>query len=314
MTGPYGSPAALAKLGAALDFLEQRGSLLGAEGCLERAEALDFIDFHFTHGLQDEGATRPETAALLARAERLRCALEQADRAFTLEVREGLRTGAYTGAALRALLERFHARSEGPAGAAYDFSDGFANAVLGFDDTALQPQVELDPEMVFFQATPVRCVLELISRAQVSDADVFFDVGCGTGKVLMLVALLTGATAVGVELEPAFCDFARGRVAALGLRRIALRNEDARQADCSDGTVFFLYHPFTGAILDEVLERLRVQTQGRCIRLCTLGRCSFVAAQQGWLELVGPGALDEFELAVFRSKTAPLRHPTSTNI
>ena len=196
MTTPYSDPAALAKLGAALEQLEQSQSLLDPDGCVERAEALDFIDFHFTHGLAEAGAQTAEAQALLERAERSRHSLEQADRAFTSQLRERLRTGACSAAELRALLERFHAKSTGPTGATYDFSDGFVNAVLGFDDTPLRPEVELSPEMVFFQAAPVRCVLELVSRAQITKADVFFDLGCGTGKVLMLVALLTTASAI----------------------------------------------------------------------------------------------------------------------
>jgi predicted RNA methylase len=306
VTTPYSDPAALAKLGATLGHLEQRPALLHAEGCVERAEALDFIDFHFTHGLAEAGPETVETLALLDRAERLRRALEQADRAFTSELRERLRTGDCSGGELSELLGRFHERSTGPTGATYDFSDGFVNAVLGFDETTFRPQVELTPEMVFFQATPVRCVLELVTRAGITDADVFFDLGCGTGKVLMLVALLTGAAAVGVELEPAYCDFARARVEALGLRRVQLRNEDARRADYSSGTVFFMFHPFTGALLEAVLQRLRAQTEGRSIRLCTLGRCTFAVAQEEWLERVSPEAPSEFELAVFR-------RPTNTN-
>ena len=304
MTTPYSDPAAVAKLGAALEQLEQSQSLLDPDGCVERAEALDFIDFHFTHGLAEAGAQTAETQALLERVERLRRGLEQVDRAFTSQLRERLRTGACSGAELSALLERFHAKSTGPTGATYDFSDGFVNAVLGFDDTLLQPEVELSPEMVFFQATPVRCVLELVSRAQLTEADVFFDLGCGTGKVLMLAALLTQAAAVGVELEPAYCDFARARVEALGLSRVQLRNEDARQADLSEGSAFFLFHPFTGAILDAVLKRLRAQTEGKRIRLCTLGRCTFAVAQETWLERVGTEELNEFELAVFRRPTS----------
>jgi hypothetical protein len=117
----------------------------------------------------------------------------------------------------------------------------------------------------------------------------------------MLVSLLTGARAIGIEREPTFCAYAQARAEALGLTGVALRTADARQADYREGSVFFMYHPFTGAILEAVLKRLREQTAGRKIRLCTLGRCTFTVAQEQWLAAEG-GPLDEARIAVFSSR------------
>jgi SAM-dependent methyltransferase len=153
----------------------------------------------------------------------------------------------------------------------------------------------------------VRIVLALLDRASVTSDDVFFDVGCGPGQVAMLAKVLTGATAVGIEYEPAYCDFARRRVIDLNLNDVSFRNEDARAADYGDGTVFFLYTPVRGAMLDAVLERIRTQTLGREIRVLTYGPCTETVAALPWLASLGPVDSDPESAGAFVAKYATLR-------
>jgi hypothetical protein len=296
-----GSGLPTATIRAALRDLEQESSLLPKENFLERARALDFIDFHLLDALAPRGdaPVAAEVAELLSRTRALQARLAQLDRELITELREEIRAGRPSEVAR--LLRRGEARSEPEGELSYDFSDVFVNTLFGFELDALQPQVELEPEMVFFQATPVRRILELIDRARVSSADVLVDLGSGIGRVPMLVALLTGARAIGIEREPIFCAYARDRAEALGIPGVEMRNADAREADFAVGSVFFMYHPFTGAILEAVLKRLREQTAGRVIRLCTLGRCTFTVAQEEWL-VAGEGSLGEARIAVFSSR------------
>jgi hypothetical protein len=46
---------------------------------------------------------------------------------------------------------------------------------------------------------------------------------------------------------------------------------------------FYLYSPFTGSILADVLERLRKESTRRPIKICTLGPCTCTVAQESWL-------------------------------
>jgi len=144
----------------------------------------------------------------------------------------------------------------------------------------------LEPGMVQYQPTPARVVLALIAEARVTADDVFIDVGSGLGQVPMLVNLLTGAPAIGIEREPAYCDYAQRRAADLNLRDVVFRNDDAREADYSEGTVFFLYTPVTGAMLQVVLDRIRVAASGRRIRILTYGPCTETVACLTWLTTV----------------------------
>jgi precorrin-6B methylase 2 len=155
--------------------------------------------------------------------------------------------------------------------------------------------------MVQYQPTPARVILELVEKSRLTSVDIFCDVGSGLGRVPILVNLLSGAAARGIEVQPAYCDYARACAAELNLPRVEFTNADARTADLSEGTVFYLYTPFTGGMLQEVLTRLQDAAHGRMIRLFTYGPCTPHVAGQGWLKHVGRRADHLDELAAFES-------------
>ena len=121
------------------------------------------------------------------------------------------------------------------------------------------------------------------------------------GHVTTLVHLLSGATARGVEFEPAFCEYARACAAALNLTQVEFINADARRADYAEGTSFYMYTPFEGSMLAEVLERLRERSRSTPIRLATYGSCTAIVAQQDWLSAPSPVEPGSERLAIFSS-------------
>jgi cyclopropane fatty-acyl-phospholipid synthase-like methyltransferase len=66
-----------------------------------------------------------------------------------------------------------------------------------------------EAEMIAYQPTPARAILALIKHANLCRDDVFYDLGSGLGRVVMLVALLSGARAIGIEFEPAYVSYAK---------------------------------------------------------------------------------------------------------
>ncbi len=127
------------------------------------------------------------------------------------------------------------------------------------------------------------------------------DLGAGLGHVSLLVGMLTGAQCTGIEIDGAYVACARECAERLGLSgRVTFAEEDARQADLSGGTVFYLYTPFTGGVLRTVLDRMRDEAERRAIRVCSLGPCTEVMAQERWLAARGPvdaGTVTVFEAA-----------------
>jgi hypothetical protein len=170
----------------------------------------------------------------------------------------------------------------------YDDLDDFVNRWLGGRKMPV-PTLELATEMVEFYKTPANVVVELVERVGFGPGDVFVDLGAGLGQVVMLVHLLTGVRALGIEIEPAYCAYARRCANRLGLAGVSFVAADARVADLSAGTVFFLFTPFKGIMFSEVMERVRAVASSRAIRVVGYGPCSAEIARLGWLRREGEG-------------------------
>ena len=105
---------------------------------------------------------------------------------------------------------------------------------------------------------------------------------------------------VGVEGGDLGQDLAVVRRFRIGVEEaVAPADGDVRAADLSHGTVFYLYTPFSGAILRDVLNSLRQEAVKREIRICTFGPCTQVVAEEQWLSVIG--VLETDQIAIFRS-------------
>ncbi len=165
----------------------------------------------------------------------------------------------------------------------YDALDVLVNGILQLDQHTEPEEAVGDPEMIRYQPTPARAILELIEQMQIRPTDVFYDLGSGLGHVTILVALLTEASAVGIEIDQGLCDVAQHCIRRLALPTATMVCSDVRAADLSEGTIFYMYTPFTGTILQAVLERLRLIAMQHPIRLCTYGPYLAEVALQPWL-------------------------------
>ena len=124
--------------------------------------------------------------------------------------------------------------------------------------------------LVGYHASGVAPIVGALFEVPVVPGDVVVDLGAGLGKVVLLTKLLTGATARGVELQPALVARARAAAASLEVE-VQFAHEDARRSNLDDGTVFFLYLPFSGPALSDVLHRLHGVAARRAIVVCALG-------------------------------------------
>ena len=269
-------------LPALIREFEQDRSLEQPERLRERVLALDRLDDLLFH---TAGDTSLHHRALALQA-RLANAQQRLCEAIRLAIVQG--TGAQ---ALRGWMP-VDDRSD-PEG--YDHLDALVSDVLSFDEPT-DAIAELDEEMVFYQPTPARHVFDLIDRARITDADVLVDLGSGLGHVPMLVSICTGARCIGVERELAYADGARRSAQALKLDKVSFIAQDAREADLSQATVFYLYTPFTGGILRHVLDQLKHEASHRDIRIATLGPCTPLIAEEPWLMPVGPQVTNRITL------------------
>lgn len=270
-----------------------------------RVKALDNLEFNIIDRIEGllEMANQPEDLVTLKRyAERVQHHLEAINDHLFQRLRADIRAGLCSGTVLKSVLDKYaggDASSSQSPEIGYDSLDVLINGLL------LSPAVPIEtkarePEMIPYQQTPARIILELVEKAPLTDKSVFYDIGSGLGQLPSLVHLLTGATANGIEFEPAYCDYALACATDLNLSAVEFINADARTVDYGDGTVFFMYTPFVGSLLQTVLEKLQREPRSKGVWVCTYGPCTPVVAQQSWLECVENKA-DLYQLGVFRS-------------
>lgn len=273
----------------------------------KRMEAIDRIDFLVIDRINELLLQDEQQELLLPLKQQAACIkqqLENIDTQMFHRLQACIRKEQVTGEKFRELVQKYtgfnSTGSTQEVATEYDHVDVFVNGLFPFQTMPGQTK-ELDPEMVYYQKTPARIVFELTQKAAFTKEDVFYDIGAGLGQVAMLVHLLTGAPVRGIEFEPAFCDYANNCVAQLYLSDVVFINTDARTADYSEGTVFFMFTPFKGEILQQVLDMLRKESLQRTIRIITYGPCTTHVALQHWLHPVTPVNSNVYSLAVFSS-------------
>jgi Histone methylation protein DOT1 len=271
-------------LQAFLCNLEADSSLLLPHQLRERLIALDDLDAGFG-GFGFEDSMRGTYARLHQRAKALRTRLEAANS----ELYQSVRSDIIRGGRSRALLQWLEdaATDNEPLsplpGLGFDYRDELVSGVLQLLEPS-EPNLQPSPEMVPYQPTPVRHVLHLIAAAAVAEDDVFVDLGSGLGHVPLLVSMVTGAQSLGIEVQPAYVVSARKCAQSLRLSRVQFIAQDARDADLSRGTMFYLYSPFKGSILANVLSALRRESMRRPIKICSLGPCTRRISNETWLK------------------------------
>jgi SAM-dependent methyltransferase len=196
-----------------------------------------------------------------------------------------------------ATLEIGHRLRSGPSQVWQLLNDWWLNIDTASDRDALSEAARLgepDDEREPYQGANY-LYLEQIAGLITENAPhrlVFYDVGCGKGRPLCVMAQHPFEKVVGVEVRAELCEVARqnardmrGRVAP-----IEIRCADAASVDYSDGHVFFLFHPFGPSTLQAVLDSIErsLQASPRAVTLiyyhavheAVLGLCP-------WLECYG---------------------------
>lgn len=262
-------------------------SLDGRDRLADRLELMDLLEASVLIGA---GGARTDGPAILE-AKALYARMESINRELYEQMRSQIRRGE---------VPDWPGRNVAVAGReGYDYLDALVNGVLR-PDLGDADIADLAADMVPYQPTPARHIFDLIRRAELTSADVFVDIGSGLGHVPLMVNICTGARSIGIELQPAYVDCARRVARGLNLAGVSFLNEDARAADLSSGTVFYLYTPFKGAILRTVLDSMKLALEGRAVRVCTYGPCTTTVGEEPWLRADEPTSTDR--VAIFRSR------------
>ncbi|HTK20341.1 MAG TPA: class I SAM-dependent methyltransferase [Mucilaginibacter sp.] len=293
----------IAEIESYVQTIQNNPSLYDEKNFDARTDAIDFLEFHILDqidSLRNIESDQGSLTVLRHQAEKVKSQLEEIDNKLFQRLKQEIREGKYSVKAFEALIREYVNFETTNDEEGYDNLDIFINRLLALQDMPEQSK-PLESEMVFYQKTPARIVFELVKKTGFKKDDVFFDIGSGLGQVPMLVNLLAGIPTVGIEFDHAFCKYSEECAAMLDLQDVTFINADAREVDYSSGTVFFMYTPFRGKMLEDVLERLRQGALKRKIRIITYGPCTPEVAAQNWLHSISGGEFKTQYLAGFIS-------------
>lgn len=148
--------------------------------------------------------------------------------------------------------------------------DAWLDRLLGLGELPDDDPRLLPPGCVPYLPCAVDVLLRVVEEAPVRASDVVVDVGAGAGRAGALIHLLTGASVIGLEIQPSLVARARALAERLHLSRVSFVEGDAATlaSDVAAGTVFFLYCPFGGERLARLVDGLEPIARTRPICLC----------------------------------------------
>lgn len=143
-------------------------------------------------------------------------------------------------------------------------------------------------EIHYYSTIPYQSVMGILRNAPVRPDDVFFDIGCGKGRILCCAQLFSPKKVVGIEIDKGLSDTARSNLERMRGRKspFAIINASATACDYNSGTVFYLFNPFGHSTLEQTLSLIEntLESNPRKIRIIYVNPVfDRVLEASGWL-------------------------------
>lgn len=153
-----------------------------------------------------------------------------------------------------------------------------------------------------YQGTPYEFIRTFIKDLNLSPDDVLYDLGCGYGRIPLYGAMTTEAQYRGIEIVPERVVEATAIKDKFALDNVEFRQGNVLEQNYADGSVFFLFNPFTRETLEQVGGRLEELAKTKKIRIVSLGPSTSYFQSQEWLQPVETGSKERpWGLTIFES-------------
>ena len=95
---------------------------------------------------------------------------------------------------------------------------------------------------IAFLPTPQDAIDVLLDELQISESDVFYDLGCGDGQILLTATLKSGMRGVGIDIDPVRVRAARIKAEQAGISdRLEFREQDLFESRFEEASIVFVY-------------------------------------------------------------------------
>lgn len=181
---------------------------------------------------------------------------------------------------------------------------------LGIETMASSPfkdDISLYRDAQAYTPIPYAVIEKMLDNLRLAPEDVFVDLGCGKGRVICTVAARRLKKVVGVEIRQDLAAMAKENLKTLKLNNTSVEivNADVVNYDVSEGTVFFMFHPFGRQTFAKVVENIKASlvTHPRRIRIVYYSPAlRDILESQDWLVL--DSAISTNNTLVWYSKSA----------
>lgn len=165
-------------------------------------------------------------------------------------------------------------------------------------------------EHTYYATIPYRAVFRILDSLALGRSDVIVDLGCGKGRVLCCALLYDVARVMGVEDTKELAGIARHNLNRMGANpeRSTVVSGGAEDFDYSQGTVFYMLHPFGPRTLETVLSCIHscVSLIPRQVRIVYVNpKHDSVLEAAGWLERYqrwSPGGCVRYPVSFWSSR------------
>ena len=143
--------------------------------------------------------------------------------------------------------------------------------------------------------TPWLTIERICHILEITEDDIFYDLGCGTGKVAFYVNSTYDIETVGIDIIPTFIRNAKEIVTDLGIKKLSFVEANIFDVDWSKATIIYIAGTcFDDETIDRITRKLeRVTTGTRIVTVSYPLRSPYLepVSQQTLLYSWGPGTI-----------------------
>lgn len=203
---------------------------------------------------------------------------------------------------VRSFLAQLHGSDEQMDSVAIDHLIGIKPEQVERDVDMRKLEQQYGHEQFPYQGTPYEFIRQFLKELNLTDQDVLYDLGCGYGRVLLYGAMTTPGKYRGIEIVPERVVAANAIKDKFNLDNVDFRQGNVLEQDYTDGSVFFLFSPFTRETLEKVGEQLKQLAKTKKIRVVSLGPSTSYFNSQPWLCSVEFGSKERpWDLTIYES-------------